>query len=93
MARRMIMRAAVAAAAVVGLLGLASPAWAYPSEILPEQDVYLFSDYYVGINWTGWSIDAMANCQADADRLNGGAYRARCTPQAYGARLDVYQVR
>lgn len=87
---RVMRKAGLVVGAALGLL-VAAPGVA-AAEIAPDLGVqYLFSDYYVGVNWTGWSIDAMANCQRDADRVTGGSYTARCTATAYGARLDVYQ--
>ena len=80
----------VSVGAAVGLLAVAGPAMAV--EYLPEQSLdYRFSEYYVGINWTGLASDAINNCRNDARTMNGGAYVVTCTATVYGARMDVYQ--
>jgi hypothetical protein len=41
-----------------GLAALSAPAEA--ATILPARDLYLASEHFVGVNRTGWSIDATA---------------------------------
>jgi hypothetical protein len=80
----------VAAGAAIGLVALAAPAAAV--EYLPERGLeYRFSEFYFGVNWTGWSIDAMANCRRDAEAMASSSIYVRCSPTAYGAQMDVYQ--
>ena len=88
---RMVRRALVAVATVVGLMALAAPAQA-SVEYLPEQGLeYRFSDYYLGVNFIDGAVNALANCRNDAKQMSSPAYVVTCTATVYGARMDVYQ--
>jgi hypothetical protein len=92
MPRRMITLALAGVLAAGISTGLATPALGYVEVPVAAENVYLYSDYYFGLNGVGGPWDALANCTELAQDLSrSGAHVATCTRTAYGARLDVYQ--